>query len=165
MFIPFPVSTRAFFCYRRQFFPSLAYTAAFFLARSSLWQMHCPPFYSKQLMPELPVSKSLSERLCYHGEVSKTTWSTLGYPGLLHGASRCNTLLWHTIEKPSRVSRASQIDSGASDWVTESSPKTHILSPANKYILILKWWPNLAIELWKKPQTIMIHLLTFTHYI
>lgn len=40
-----------------EFFLSLAYTSAFFLARSSLWQMHCLSFYSKQFTPEFPASK------------------------------------------------------------------------------------------------------------
>lgn len=56
MFTLFLVSTRAFFCYRREFLLGLAYIPAFLSARSSLWQMHCPLFYSKQLTSESPVS-------------------------------------------------------------------------------------------------------------
>lgn len=49
-------STRVFFCYRRHFLLGLAYAPAFLSARSSLRQMHHPPFYSKQLTSESPVS-------------------------------------------------------------------------------------------------------------
>lgn len=62
----------------QKFFPTLDYTPAFFLARSSLWQMHCPPFYSKKLIPEFPVSKSLSERL--HSVTTEKPTRPLGVP-------------------------------------------------------------------------------------
>lgn len=56
MFIPFLISMRAFFCHRRWFLLGLAYAPAFLSARSWLWQMHHPPFYSKQLTSESTVS-------------------------------------------------------------------------------------------------------------
>lgn len=55
-----------------------------------------------------------------------------------------------SLESHQEHSRASQIVSDAAVWVTESKPKTQVLSTANKYTLILKWWPNLESDLWNK---------------
>lgn len=42
---------------------------------------------------------------------------------ILHGASKGNTFLWQTTEKPWRVSRTSQTESDASDWAAESTQR------------------------------------------
>lgn len=166
MFVPFLVSTRAFFCYRRQCLLGLAYTPAFLSARSSLWQMHCPPFYSKQLTSESPVNTrpntATREGLhCVAIEKSAgpfgAPWDILDLCIVPADMTRSSDM---SLESHQEHSRAPQIVSDASVWATESSPKTRVLPTANKYILILKWWPNLESDLRKKPTTLYVSWLS-----
>lgn len=166
MFTPFLVSTRAFFCYRREFLLGLAYTPTFLSARSSLWQMHCPLFYSKQLTSESPVSTRVllaASREGLHSlAIEKSAgpfgapWDILDLRMVPADETQSSDM---SLESHQEHSRASQILSDASVWAIESSPKTQVLSTANKYILILKWWPNPESDLRKKS---IIRLLTST---
>lgn len=143
-FIPFLVSTRAFFCYRRQFLLGLAYTPAFLSARSSLRQMHCLPFHSKQLTSKSPVSTraNAASREGLHSVAIEKSAGPFGAPWDILDFCMVPTDMTHSsdlsLESHQGHSRASQIVSDASVWATESSPKTQALSTANKYILILQ---------------------------
>lgn len=111
--------------------------------------MHRLPFYSRQLTSESPVNtraKAASqERL--PREVSRTMCSTLGHPWPLHGANRMTCSSDMSLESHQEYPRASQTVWDASVWVNESSPKTQVLSAANKSVLTLKWLPYITSSL------------------